>query len=87
MIQNFHSIDTGSHPPFKSCPYRKSHSEEKIVANEIKKLLDSGLIVPSRSHWTSPIFLIKKKQGENCIVMDYQKLNSLTKKDSYPITL
>ena len=43
LIQTFHSIDTGARPPFKSCPYRDSHYEEKIVSNEIKKLLDSGL--------------------------------------------
>ena len=85
LANSYHEIDTGSHKPFKSRPYRKSHTEEAIVASEIQKLLDAGLLQPSKSPWASPLLLVKKKNGGHQIVMDYRRLNSLTKKDSYPI--
>ena len=85
LVNNFHEIDTADHKPFKSRLYQKSHSEEKIVTSEISKLVTAGLLKPSKSPWASPLLLIKKKTDGHQIVMDYQKLNSIIKKDSYPL--
>ena len=52
---------------------------------ELNKLLDSGIIIPSNSPWASPILIVKKKDGSNRVVNDYCKLNLITKKDSYPL--
>src|SRR5882672_9210924 len=35
----------------------------------------------------SPVFFIKKKDGSLCLVQDYQKLNVLTVKNTYPLPL
>ena len=43
------------------------------------------MIVLSSSLWASPILIVKKKDGSNCVVIDYQKLSMITKKDSYPL--
>lgn len=85
MGDTIHSIDVGESKPFKSCPYQKSVVEEQVVAKELNTLLDAGLLKPSKSPWASPLLLIKKKNGGHCVVMDYHKLNNLTKKDSYPL--
>ena len=42
---------------------------------------------PSAHHGLVPFLVVKKKDGTNCIVIDYCKLNSITKKDSYPLPL
>ena len=35
----------------------------------------------------SPVFFIKKKEGSLHLVQDYQKLNEITIKNSYPLLL
>ena len=72
-------------PPFCAKPYRCSQVEEAQVSKELKHLLEAGLLAPSQSPWVSPLLILKKKDGGHRIVMDYCRLNSLTKKDSYPL--
>ena len=59
--------------------------ENEIIKAEIDKGLEAGLIRPSKSPWTSPIVLVKKKDGKTRFCVDYRKLNSVTKKDKYPL--
>jgi len=35
----------------------------------------------------SLVFLIKKKDGSLCLIQDYQKLDAMTEKNSYPLPL
>lgn len=44
-----------------------------------------GNIRESDSVYCSPIVLVKKKNGEPHICIDYKKLNSLTIRDHYPL--
>ena len=78
-------IDTGLHPPLKSRAFRQSKAAEEIAEAEISKLLESGLLVKSHSPCASPLLIVKKKDGSNQVVIDYRRLNLLTKKDSYPL--
>ena len=80
-----HRIDTGTSLPFKSRAIRRSKTSEAVAEAEIKKLLDAGLLVRSHSPWVSPLLIVKKKDGSNRVVIDYRRLNSLIKKDSYPL--
>ena len=51
-------------------------------------MLNHDLIEASCSSWSSPVVLVKKekgKQGEYRLCFDYQKLNQVTKTDSYPL--
>ena len=44
-----------------------------------------GIIVPSLSPWSSPIVLVKKKDGSTRFCIDFRQLNSITKKGAQPI--
>ena len=80
-----HEIRIQEHPPIKQRPYRIPYSLKNTMSKQIKEMLESGVIVPSKSPWTSPVVLVKKKNGEMRFCIDYRKLNTITVKDSYPL--
>jgi hypothetical protein len=51
------------------------------------KMLDACAIEPSKSESTSPPVLIRKRHGKVRWRINYRKLNSVTKKDVYPLPL
>ena len=46
--------------PFKARLYRTSPNGRVIMDQEVKKLLDQGVIRPSNSPWCAPVILVKK---------------------------
>ncbi|CAB4421455.1 unnamed protein product [Rhizophagus irregularis] len=80
-----HNIDTGSATPIKQRFYRTSHQNQLFIKEEIQRLLEASLIVPSSSQWTSPVVVVEKKNGKKRLCVDYRKLNKVTKKDCYPL--
>ena len=48
-------------------------------------MLQNDIIQPSSSPWASPVVLVQKQDGGQRLCIDYRKLNSVTKKDTYPI--
>jgi hypothetical protein len=66
--------------------YRMNPKYSLMVKEEIDKLLACGFIfeVPY-SEWVSPIVIVPKKNGKLRICQDYRKLNSVTKKDHFPL--
>jgi len=72
----------------KVYPYPAAYTEE--VNKQITELLDNGIIRPSHSAWTAPVWVVPKKSdasGEKKfrMVIDYRKLNQKTIVDRYPM--
>jgi hypothetical protein len=80
-----HAIDTGNNKPVYTPPYRQSNKAEEILVQETSKLLQQGVIEPSTSPWSSPVVLVKKKDGTNRFCVDFTKLNAITVKDPFPL--
>jgi hypothetical protein len=79
-----HQIDTEG-PPLHRHMYRLSQAEREHIVKEIKELLENQLIRPSASAWAAPVVLVGKKDGSIRFCIDYRRLNSVTKRDVYPI--
>lgn len=80
-----HYIKTNSDYPIKQNNGKIPLFWEDQIDNEIKKLLNLGVIRKSKSEWRSRIVPVKKKNGSLRLCVDFRALNNITLKDSYPI--
>ena len=57
-----------------------------IMEREVKKLLDAQIIVPLRYYeWVANLILIRKKNREIRLCVDFRNLNRSSKKENYPL--
>ena len=80
-----HDVDVGNTRPIKQAPYRLNPEKLSKVREEIKYMLEHDIIEPSQSSWSSPIVMVPKPDGTLRFCIDYRKVNTVTKTDSYPI--
>lgn len=65
-----HSINTGTAQPVRLPPYRVPHHYRKDVQKELDQMVKSGIIEPSHSEWSSPLVIVKKKDGNLRLCVD-----------------
>ncbi|CAC5399405.1 unnamed protein product [Mytilus coruscus] len=80
-------IETGNHPPIKLKPYRTPLHKRQIVDQAIDEMLDAGVIRRSKSAWSAPIVVVKKKDNTHRFCTDFRQINKITKSLSYPLPL
>lgn len=80
-----HVIDTGDAAPIKQRYYPLSPARQALVQEELDKMLELGVVIPSKSPWSSPIILIDKPDGSKRFCVDFRKVNAVTKRDAYPL--
>ena len=80
-----HDIVTGDHPPVHQPPRRIPFSLRPKVQELVQDMLNQHVIVPSSSPWSSPLVLVRKKDGDMRFCVDYRRLNAITKSDAFPL--
>ena len=51
----------------------------------IEEMLERGVVTHSHSEWASPVILVAKKDGTTRFCVDYRRLNSITRMDTFPL--
>ncbi|KAL1448640.1 hypothetical protein WDU94_001909 [Cyamophila willieti] len=70
--------------------YRFPEIHKREIQNQVESMLEQGLIRPSYSPWSSPIWIVPKKQDASGkqkwrMVVDYRKINEKTNGERYPL--
>ena len=73
--------------PIKQRAYRLSKAKSDILKEELSKLINKKLIVPSTSPWSSPVILVPKHNGKWRLCVDFRRVNQVTIRDAYSLPL
>ena len=79
------SIDTGDASPCRQPPRRMPFVVRQEVTKQLRDMQKNGVIQPSASPWSSPVVMVKKKDGSHRFCVDYRGLNARTKPDAFPL--
>ena len=80
------NIEEGKTPPL-GLIYNTSEVEAEALWEFLKENLDHGFICQSQSLCGGPVLFVKKKDGLLYLCVDWHSLNSITRKDQYPLPL
>jgi transposase InsO family protein len=71
--------------PIKQRYYPRNPAMQKILDDEIDKMLADGVVERSNSPWSSPIVMVKKPSGKYRCCIDLRKVNEASIRDAYPL--
>ena len=72
-----HVIDVGDHSPIKQRYYPVSPYIQQQINAEVDKMLELGVIEPSKSPWSSPVVMVKKPNNEYRFCIDFRKIDCI----------
>ncbi|KAL5484318.1 hypothetical protein EMCRGX_G020792 [Ephydatia muelleri] len=81
----YHHIVTGDHKGIKQSGRRLPFHQREEVKELLDGMLERQVIEPSQGSWSSPVVLVKKKDGSTRVCVDFRQLNAVTKKDAQPL--
>ncbi len=79
------TILTGDSPPQRVPARRMPLAVRREVATQLRDMQKTGVVRPSASAWSSPVVMVKKKDGTQRFCVDYRALNAVTKADTFPL--
>ena len=78
-----HVIDVQGAKPISSPLRRASPEQREEILRQAKIMIKNKILFHNQSAWAFPSVLVNKRDGTKRWVVDYRKLNEVTKKDVY----
>ncbi|GBM35356.1 Retrovirus-related Pol polyprotein from transposon 297 [Araneus ventricosus] len=69
--------------PISHQPRRLPFSEKKIVRTQVVEWLEQGIVELCSSEYSSPVVILRKKNGTPRVCIDYRRLNKVVVKDRF----
>jgi len=82
MRKNEFTINTGDSLPKRQAARRIPHGARHQTADHLRKMQHEGAIQPLL---TSPVVLVRKRDGNLRFCVDYHSLNTVIKADLFPL--
>lgn len=86
-VENIMKLTLTDSKPFSCTPRRLAYTEKVKLRGILDELIRKGVVRESTSEYASSIVLIKKKNGETRMCVDFQTLNKITARDNFPLPL
>jgi hypothetical protein len=71
--------------PVRVHPYHYSPIQKNEIEEQLKEMLQNGVVRPSTSSFASPVLLVRRKDGSWRFCIDYRHLNAVTLKHKHPM--
>lgn len=84
-------IDTGDSLPIRAKPFKMGRREVEYLNTTVLGQLDAKIVRPSTSPWSSPAFVAyarpywSTEKPKSRKVIDYRRVNRVTRSDTYPL--
>ena len=80
-----HKFEVMDLKPLKQRPRNIPSGLLEEVKDHLDHILDVGAIKPSKSAWSKAVVLVQEKDGGLRFYIDFQRLNTQTQKDAFPL--
>jgi hypothetical protein len=80
----YHRMNIGEARPIRQPP-RRLLAKRAEATDLLENMRRRGVIEESDSPWSSPVVLVRKKNGDLRFCVDYRKVNDVTRKDYFPM--
>ena len=72
--------------PYHARAFPVAHIHERTFKKDLDRLESIGVLTKiNRSEWAAPAFIVPKKDGRVRFVTDFRKLNTMIKRNPYPL--
>ena len=80
-----HKVVLNSETPVYKRPYTMPYAVREKVEQEVKNMLNAGIVEKSKSAYGAPIVVVQKKDASMRLCIDYRGLNEITVFDPQPM--
>ena len=80
-----HKLHLLNDTPIKQRYRPRNPAMQKIIDDAVREMESEGVIEPSSSAWSSPVVVVRKKDGKHRFCIDFRRVNAVTKPDAYPL--